>query len=498
MTELTRRDLLRGLSTTTAGALLAGCNELGTDTTTTEGQETVLTETPTETPVTTPVERTPTTTVATESAMTTLTETPTETPTETASPTATQQPLLPLAEEFVGYLSSGRYEDAHEMFSSTVQRQLTLRDLTRLWLGVTAQHGDFQTIEDSREPLNTKIEVDLQCQEAVQPMSLVFSDGEITGLSFDRRYTPPDYADTSTFTERSATIENKECSLNGTVSVPTDLGDETVPGVVLVHGSGPSDRDQTVASATKNLKDLAWGLATRGVAVFRYDKRTFACSVEPTEQTLDNIVVDDAVAALDVLREQPEVDPDQAFVVGHSLGAMATPRIAARDGGLAGGAMLAAPGRKITELFIEQYRHSRAVDGELTEAEKETIAGYKERIERLENRELGESGLVGQYSVAWFYSLFDYDHIAKAKDVSLPLFLLQGGRDFQVSPEKDFGKLQTELGDRADTRFELYPDLSHMFFPGSEPSLATEYLFPDNLAKEVVVDLAGWIDDQVA
>src|SRR5262249_57372826 len=110
------------------------------------------------------------------------------------------------------------------------------------------------------------------------------------------------------------------------------------PGVGLAHGSGPNDRDETIAQ-NKPFKDLALGLASRGIAVLRYDKRT---KVYPAKMaglaglTVKDEVVDDAIAAASMLRSQPRIDPARVFVLGHSLGGMLVPRIAAADAKLAG------------------------------------------------------------------------------------------------------------------------------------------------------------------
>lgn len=81
--------------------------------------------------------------------------------------------------------------------------------------------------------------------------------------------------------------------MGGTLLPPTD--GESVPGAVIVHGSGPTDRDGT-HGPNKPYKQLAWGLASRGVPVLRCDKRTFACAADPTAVTIDAVVTDDALA----------------------------------------------------------------------------------------------------------------------------------------------------------------------------------------------------------
>jgi len=111
------------------------------------------------------------------------------------------------------------------------------------------------------------------------------------------------------------------------------VGVERPPVAILVHGSGPGDRDESVG-ANRPLRDLAVGLASHGIAVLRYEKRT---KVYPEDflavkaPTVNDETIDDVDRAVDLLRSWTEVDAGRIIVVGHSLGATVAPRIAARN-----------------------------------------------------------------------------------------------------------------------------------------------------------------------
>src|SRR5213596_1729423 len=107
------------------------------------------------------------------------------------------------------------------------------------------------------------------------------------------------------------------------------VGDGPFAAVLLVHGTGPNDRDETIGP-NKPFRDLAGGLASRGIAVLRYDKRTKAYSAEYAKKGSISIreeVIDDALAAIAFLRSQPRIDKERIFVIGHSLGAILVPEI---------------------------------------------------------------------------------------------------------------------------------------------------------------------------
>jgi dienelactone hydrolase len=485
MPALHRRRFLRGAAGLALVGVLAGCNESTNDT-----------ATPGSTPTVTPTLAPTPTATATPTAAPTETATPTDSPTETASPTPSDAAT---ARAFVEDLAGGAFEQAHGRLAPTAANQLSVDRLERLWLGLTAQHGDFEEIAGvERTTANGQpvVVVTVRCPEADQSVRCtVDGSGAIAGLLFPGQYSPPAYADESAFTERSVTVEGSEsrCSLPGTLSVPGDGtdGSNTVPGVVLVHGSGPNDRDSTIGP-NKPLKDLAWGLASRGVAVLRYDKRTAACNVPLADWDIDTIVVEDAVRAVELLGDQPEVDPARRYVVGHSLGATCTPRIAERVD-RAGGAMLAASARPITDVVREQVRYVLSVAGGLSDAEQQQVDAVEQALTSAENGEIAADQRVQGLPGSWWSSLLDYDQVATAKRVDTPLFVGQGGRDYQVTAEGDFEVWDSELADRGETETTLYPDLSHLFQSGSEPSLGSEYNFHDNVAESVVTDLADWI-----
>lgn len=486
MTGFRRRAFLRATAGLALATGLAGCNDSTTDGGTTVPSTGTATRTPTATATVTPT--------------VTPTLTPTPVPTPTPTPTAIPTPTAPstpvrgeIARQFVGDLAAGEFGAAREALAPAAARQLSAAALERLWLGLTAQHGAYGEIagvERATVGGRPVAVVTVRCAEADQRVKCTFDgNGEILGLRFPASYSPPSYADQSAFAESRVVVDAEGCSLPGTVSMPE--GDGPVPGVVLVHGSGPNDRDETVGP-NKPFRDLAWGLASRGVAVLRYDKRTYACDVPLADWGIDNIVVDDAVRAVELLGEHDGVDPDRRFVVGHSLGATCTPRILDRSGA-AGGAMLAANARQMTDVVRDQVRYLLGVDGELTDEDEARIDRVDRALTRVENGEVAPGETVRGLPGSWWTSLLDYDQVATARAVSAPLALRQGGRDYQVTADGDFDRWRTELADRADTSFELYPDLSHLFQPGSEPSLGTEYSFHDNVAKAVVADLADWI-----
>ena len=138
-----------------------------------------------------------------------------------------------------------------------------------------------------------------------------------------------------------------------------------VPCVILVHGSGPHDRDETIGP-NKPFRDLAWGLAERGIAVVRYEKRTkaygAACVPAGRELDYDTEAVDDAVAIVEQVKGFARAGfPDSVYVLGHSLGGTLAPRIAGRSKGLAGIIILAGLARPLEDALEEQFYYTSSL-----------------------------------------------------------------------------------------------------------------------------------------
>ena len=146
--------------------------------------------------------------------------------------------------------------------------------------------------------------------------------------------------------------------LNGLLTLPDDLS-APVPAVVLVHGSGPSNMDERVMKLTP-FKDIAEGLAQRGIASLRYDKRTFTYrkQLAKTSPTVREETIDDALLALELLRQDARIDRSRIFLLGHSLGAMLVPRIDAEGGNARGLILLAATPYRLEDVVLRQLRQA--------------------------------------------------------------------------------------------------------------------------------------------
>ncbi len=267
------------------------------------------------------------------------------------------------------------------------------------------------------------------------------------------------------------------------------------PCIVLVHGSGPNDMDETVFE-NKPFRDLAWGLAERGIATYRYDKRTKVYQNDLAKDyklTLDDEVVNDAVDAVDMLLNVDSINKDKVYLLGHSLGGYSIPRIAKKSINSAGYIIMAGNVRGIDELIKEQYDYLVNLDGVISTEEQLQFDALEIELKKLSNINSLDSKTVvlGAYKEYW-KDLKNYNPIKLAKEISKPVLVLQGERDYQVTIT-EYNLWKGAFGNVDNWTFRLYPDLNHLMIKGDVKSNPSEYMIKGNIDKKVISDIEKWI-----
>jgi len=281
--------------------------------------------------------------------------------------------------------------------------------------------------------------------------------GQVAGL----RLLPPD----------PAAVEPGELAVvTGDVRLPATLtlpeGKGPFPVVVFIHGSGPHDRDETVG-ANAPFRDLAEGLAARGIASLRYEKRTRQYPGRAVATVKDE-VMDDVLSAVALVGNRSEIDPKRIYLLGHSLGGYLIPRLAPLVPAAAGFIMLAANVRPIEELAADQIKYLGAPPETLSQLKQSAPASYWE-------------------------DLTNYDPVAEARKISAPLLVLQGERDYQVTM-KDFEIWRTALAGRPNVVMRSFPKLNHLFLEGEGKSLPAEYGRPGRIPDYVLDEIAAFVN----
>lgn len=409
-----------------------------------------------------------------------------------------------IARRLLDHLDAGRYVDAEAMFTTDMAKAVPADKLKAVWeslpaqAGVATGRGDAATM--TRDG-GTFVEVPLHYAKAELVAKLAINaDGRIAGLLIQPATAPPAAAVSADahFSERDFSIGEGDRALPGTLAMPKGAGKTAgtrVPAVVLVHGSGAHDRDETIGP-NKPFLDIARGLAEQGIAVLRYEKRSKA---RPQDFGTGNFGVDeettnDAVLAVDALRTAPGIDGQRVFVLGHSQGGMLAPRIAAASGHVAGLVLLAAPARPLLDIVIEQNRRLAVLDdGKTSDAEAGAITQLIEqvRITRDAATEPLTRTVLGQ-PVGYWRSIDAVDAVAEAESVALPMLVLQGARDIQVV-DADWQRWRGAFHDNHEVSFKLYDTLNHLGIAGTGNGSLAEYGTPGHVDTQLINDVAAWI-----
>ena len=414
--------------------------------------------------------------------------------------------LTARAREVVERLASGDVAPIVPMLDDTMKAAIDEARLRAIFPAVIVQAGAYKGLEGIRTELrgpNRVVFVTCAFERNQVDVAVAFDgSGRITGLRLfpvvapAASYSPPSYVDPAAFRDEPITVDAGGWPLPGTLTVPVGAG--PFPAIVLVHGSGPSDRDAT-AGGSRVFRDLAEGLATQGIAVLRYDKRTrvhAARIAALTSFTSKEEVVDDAVAAVRLLRSRKEIRADRVFVLGHSFGGMMAPRIAAAGPGVAGLVILAGNVRSLEQAILDQTRYLANLDGAVSADEQSQIDAAVKLVADARTLKASDPPLgVGAVSApaSYWLDLRGYDPAAAAATLTQPVLVLQGERDYQVTMADDFAAWRRALGARPNAQLKSYPLLNHRMIAGAGPSQPAEYLAPGHVDVEVVRDIAAWI-----
>lgn len=303
--------------------------------------------------------------------------------------------------------------------------------------------------------------------------------------------------------EQVTVTANASYPLEGILTLP-DSPAEKVPAVVFIHGSGPLDKDETIG-ANKPFRDLAEGLAKKGIASLRYDKRTYTYGKQMIQElgsslTVKEEIIHDALFASRMLKKDPRVDANRVFMIGHSLGGMLAPRIDAEGGDFAGLIILAGTLRTLEEVIIEQNENSfKQLDEPQREMASQQIQALKDKFDSIDgmSEEVAKQSLLVGAIYAWYLKEMHQHPIREyLSNTNKPVFVLQGDKDVQVSVEKDFNQYQEILKDHPNASCKLYPGLNHMFMKaiyGTIKDIWEEYNVPQTVDETIIGDIAKWI-----
>jgi uncharacterized protein len=405
---------------------------------------------------------------------------------------------------------AGRFAEFPELFAPPLRTMIVPAALETAWNAALDQQGPVVSVgAPVREPgpaSSVVVKVPVTCERGgFAVIAPVDEAGQLGGLQLAPLsaaapivpWEAPSYADPARFAEQEIVLGPEPFAVSGTVTVPHGAG--AVPGVVLLAGSGALDRDETIGR-NKPFKDIAWGLASRGVAVIRFDKVTHAHAAELKDAgdfTLRDEYLPQATAAVEVLRQHGDVDPTRVFVLGHSLGGTVAPRVVEADRAVAGMILLAGGAQPLHWVIVRQTRYLAGLNPATAAGSQPVIDALTEKAEKVDSPDLSPSTPVSELPLGapatYWLDVRGYDPAALAAALGRPMLILQGGRDYQVTVDDDLARWRAALDGRSDVTIKVYPDFNHLFVAGSGPSTPAEYEPAQHVDAAVIADIADWL-----
>lgn len=401
--------------------------------------------------------------------------------------------------EFAREMAGGSFENTVEAFDGTMKSALTAGQLSRVWSDTVSSIGSYKSVYGSEykaDKNGTQVTVILEYE--LSGLKVLFSydnAGKINGLWINYHNIPAETEDTAGSIE--VEIGKDPYKLAGILRMPAE-DIKNPPVVIMVQGSGPQDYDETIGP-NKPFGDLAEGLAQNGIATLRYNKRFYQYpEAAAASITIQDEVIDDVNSAVEFIKNREEFKESKIYILGHSLGGMLAPYIASINPDVAGIIIMAGSPRKLEDIILDQ--NIAAIDAmtDKSETEKaqllEQVRQQTDMIKGLTEADEG-TAVLGVPASYWL-SLNNIDTPKICLELTIPMLIMQGEADFQVSPETDYKMWQVILGEKTNVEYKLYENLNHLFMPTCGKRDITEYNVKSQVDGQIISDIARWINSQ--
>ncbi len=420
-----------------------------------------------------------------------------------------------IVQDNAGYKST---MDSPDQGASDIEVNTTTFADNKLTLEITAAKIKYEGILGADEIITGKF------NQAGQSFDMILSRGikekEVIIRPQEPKAPFPYYTEEVQFTNTTDNV-----TLSGTLTLPSKTG--IFPVVVLISGSGPQDRDESLLGH-KPFLVLADYLTRKGIGVLRYDDRGTAKSTGDFDLATSADFAKDVQAATVYLKTRLEINPKQIGLIGHSEGGMIAPMVASQSRDVAFIVLLAGPGTPIDELMLQQSRLISASQGaseaEIAKGQKlnsgafsiikkstdnkklkfELTEYFKNNISE-EDMALRPSGtseaeyiesLVNEFSTVWMQYFIQFTPANYLTKVSCPVLALNGSKDLQVPPKENLEAIQMALkkgGNKNFTTKEL-PGLNHLFQECTTGALEEYAEIEQTISLTALTEISNWMN----
>jgi dienelactone hydrolase len=396
-----------------------------------------------------------------------------------------------------------QFANIEKQVDSTYKSYYSAITLERDWAELTGTYGEYESAKPVHFEANEYYNfMAYKIKFAYLPyiFNVSFnSKGDIIYISFmpaHKMYVAPDYVDVSKFLDKKFHTINGMYDLAGILSVPNQEGKN--PLIIIVPEAGPTDKDGSYGE-NKPYKDLAWGLASNGNAVYRYEKRSndygmYMLKAKSAYETYTprEDLLDDLYKIIDTLKTLPNIDPERIYILGHGQGGMLCPLIAKERKDVKGIIMMGANAKPMQENMIDQFDYLTSVTPEKKPEYDEQKINAKRSMDKKLNP-LTEHRLMpyGVQATYWIW-LNQYNQVEVAQKLKKPMLILHGDRDYQSNME-NLALWRKSLKKNTNATILDYEKLNHLFYSGEAQSTYSEYSIISNIPGYVMEDICTWL-----
>ncbi|MEO6302930.1 MAG: alpha/beta hydrolase [Bacteroidia bacterium] len=415
-------------------------------------------------------------------------------------------PYKKLSKSFFGAVKRDIPNRNEKFFDTSFYAKISSAQTDRTLDNFRKKHGVIVAIE--------RTEVDTQGCKMVTCTSIKSGDGKFLWyLHFDQAqyiqkltidtfsdqwfYKPKPIAKPN-FTRKEVLFEsNPFIKLPGSLYMPIDAKKNSA-AVVLVHDGDPKDRNCSIGR-NKIFLDMALELVQKGITVLIYDKRSYVYQFHDPfpldSMDYNSEIIDDAVAAIDFLKQQKGIDTSKIYVAGHGLGALCAPLIVKKCK-VKGLILLATPGRSILEMIPEQLDYIASLNPKkdaTTEAQTNTLKWQVGNAKKPDLALYSRTAL--PFGARPKYWLFDrnYKVLEVGKTLTLPILLIQGGRDYNVT-KKDYDLWTEAMKGKSNFKSVYFEELDHMFFVGQGKAKPDDLNKTNHVSEKVTEKMVEFIN----
>ncbi len=434
------------------------------------------------------------------------------------------------ARKVIGLLNKGEYFQVTSNFDSTMKKAAPESRLRAIWTSLIKQTGKLQEeLSDTSFDFNGYNIVIVTCQfvKSKLDVKVVFDRGSrIAGLFFAPHVepakeegsggsSPSDSLRGAPYISKDVTFKNSEANvtLGGTLTLPNSIG--RFPAVLLIAGSGPNTRNETIAGH-KIFLAIADYLTRHGIAVLRYDKRGVGQSTGNYGAATTLAFASDALAGVEYLKTVKQVDPKEIGLVGHSEGAEIAPIVADRSKSVAFIVMLGGPGVPGYKIVMSQVAlidkasgvKKSSLDSALalerriltivrTEKDSARAALKLRDILEKENKEqaAAANASVSELLSPWYREFVSYDPRPALEKVKCPVLALWGSKDLQVPPAENMPAVRKALRKGGNRNFKLVEmkGLNHLFQTAKTGSPLEYGMIKEAISPRALSTVTKWI-----